>query len=240
MTLAVKLFDQTDDAALCAALPAIAAALQRQANEDFAPAWNTSPIRVTCPVNVASDRQFKAALAPTDPSWPCFFIKTLDDPQALAYHTTLQGKPVLYVGRDAVMANGGSISTGSVSISSAASHELLETLADPYADFWASQVNLPDSPLMVALEVCDPVEGDSYDIDSIAVSNFITPEWFRAGVGPYDHLSKLATPNAMSPGGYLVYSDGTQKFGAGIAAWKANHVRRNARRLRRARRIVSV
>jgi hypothetical protein len=243
--ITIQLFDQTGDAALCAALPSVAAALQRQCNEHFAGPWNKSQVAIEVPTmtgSAAFTEVPREALASTTPdAWPCFIVPELDDPQALAYHTTAQGKPVLYVGRNVVMQNGGTISSSPVSISSAASHEILETLGDPFADFWSNQPNLPDSPLMVALEACDPVEGDSYDIDGIAVSNFVMPEWFRAGsASSYDYLAKLTNPGTLSPGGYVVFSDGTQKFGSGIAAWRANHVRSHSRRLRRRRRIISV
>jgi len=84
------------------------------------------------------------------------------------------------------------------------SHEYLELLGDFPANFWA---DMKDGLRDVARELCDPVEGDTYEIDGIPVSNFVYPAYFN----PYasaddklDHLGKLSEPFGMSPGGYLI------------------------------------
>jgi hypothetical protein len=129
------------------------------------------------------------------------------------------------VGVDMVRAQGG-VFLDELSI--AMSHEYVETRIDPYADWWAGY----DGKKMVALEACDPVQGDSYEIDGIKVASFVGPRWFRGGVGPYDYLSKLSAPLTMSPGGYLIFSDGTQTFGERFPEFKRPLVSTLGRRAR--------
>jgi hypothetical protein len=63
----------------------------------------------------------------------------------------------------------------------------------------------------LAREACDPVEGDSYEIDGVAVSNFVTPEYFgepsRRPVPSYDAMGLVTAPLTMRPGGYQIVRD---------------------------------
>lgn len=208
----------------------IAAALMRQANEHFAGWWESA----SCTIGVFST----LASVPAD-YWPFQLVKTLSDPNALACHTVdAQGRPSLYCGTDVIFDNGGTLSSGSNSISAAMSHEVLEAIADAYVDFWC---DFPDGSREVALEVADPVEGDSYNIDGVAVSNFVGPRWFRTGAGPYDFMGKVTIPFTMSPGGYWVERSGgpngtsKQVFGDAMPEWKRAHKSKFSRRIRKAR-----
>jgi hypothetical protein len=156
-------------------------------------------------------------------------------PDALAYHTTdARGRPKLVIGWGVVKSNGGTPYTGALSLSATLSHEVLETIIDPYVNFWADL----DADHEVALEVCDPVEGDSYEIDGVAVSNFVGPRWFSDGKGPYDFMGRLTAPRTMSPGGYMVLRKGgpsgstSQVYGNEMPNWKrtlkAKYGRRSA------------
>ena len=62
---------------------------------------------------------------------------------------------------------------------------------------------------LFSLEVCDPVECDTYDIGDISVCNFVLPTWFLTGPHPddvlVDFLGRLAEPFTLSPGGYASY-----------------------------------
>ena len=87
------------------------------------------------------------------------------------------------------------------------SHEILETFYNPYVNLWANR----GDETFVALEVCDPVENDSYEIDvdgvKVSVSNFVLPAWFdkeMTKAGSYDYMSKLTSPLTLSKGGYNV------------------------------------
>lgn len=98
--------------------------------------------------------------------------------------------------------------------STVASHEVLEMRADRYADRW---VRLP-SGIVVALEVCDPTENDTYEIAvtiagqtrQVAVQNFVYPAWFGEDAGEkYDHMGLCKAPGENR--GYLIVenADGT-------------------------------
>jgi hypothetical protein len=55
-------------------------------------------------------------------------------------------------------------------------------------------------------EVCDPVEADSYLIDGVKISDFITPAWFNDGVGQrYDFMGLAKQPFWIRPGGYAQF-----------------------------------
>lgn len=93
------------------------------------------------------------------------------------------------------------------------SHEALELIGDP-------QVNLlvqgphPENPGNIVLywfEMCDAVQAETYEIDSVAVSNFVLPLYFtpdeQAG-GRNDFLNldkerKRLSSFGIAPGGYV-------------------------------------
>jgi hypothetical protein len=78
------------------------------------------------------------------------------------------------------------------------SHELLETLADP-----TGIQNRSVGGSVLAFEVCDPVEPQSYLLGTARVSNFVTPNWFDLGQGPpYDFLRTLTGAGQIAADGY--------------------------------------
>lgn len=100
-----------------------------------------------------------------------------------------------------------------VAVSSCASHELLEALADLSCTRWAQA---PDGRLF-AVEVCDPVESDGYNIAGVDVSNYVLPSYFDPnGHRPYDVLGYLTEPFQVGSGGYAIVMSGgrvTEVFG---------------------------
>lgn len=87
-----------------------------------------------------------------------------------------------------------------------ASHEILETLADPWAS-WCWSVKEHDEQKFIGLEVCDPVADETYTVEiddaQVEVSNFVLPNWFRPGSKPkYDHLGTCQTPLEVRPKGF--------------------------------------
>lgn len=193
----ICLIDKSADPAVTQALLVkIASAMVVQVARDLAGWWEVTP-----------DELMVAAAAPA--GWYQMIItKTLDDPQAVAYHSVLaNGQPLLRVGLDMVRAQGGVFED---ELSIAMSHEHLETRCDPYACYWSEY----DGKKKIALETADPVQDDSYEIDGVRVSNFVGPRWFDFGSsGPFDFMGKLTSPLAISPGGYLIFDDGSQAFG---------------------------
>lgn len=63
-------------------------------------------------------------------------------------------------------------------------HEMDEALVDP-------QANKPFG--FGLLEVCDPVQLQTYPLDGVQVSDFALPAHFYGGSGPYDHMGLLAS-----------------------------------------------
>lgn len=224
----VVLVDFRTSPASPAELSAVASALTKQALEHFAvpppKGWGLSAL-VTAAV--------PSAIEPGD--WVMGLFDHPDQPGALGYHDrTKHGQPLMKVFPALCEQDG-------VKWSSCASHELLETLADPetcrsvqdkHGNFWA-------------LEVCDAVEAESYDIDGVTVSDFVTPAYFEPSSSrldeqgkplPLDYLRKVHTPYALRPGGYnQVYVPGqgwTQKTAeTAPRAYRQDLPGRRARRL---------
>ncbi len=151
---------------------AIVPALQIQVTRDFAPWYGIAPDLLFVP---------RGAQSPAA-AWPLVLSDSADQPGALGYHMTKQGKPWGIVGVKDDMAAGGSVSV-------TLSHELLEMLYDPYV----TSVVVIDTQMggfrgsitaIIAQEVCDACEADQfgYDINGVKVSDFVLPWWFGGEV----------------------------------------------------------
>lgn len=145
-----------------------------------------------------------------------------DQAGALGYHReTPDGKPYGRVFVRPVLNHGGEPLSGNLSVSSVFSHEVCEWFVDRFLNLWA------DGPKgAYAVEICDPVENDSYEISGVSVSNFVTKRFYdsRAPAGTrFDYLKKLKKPFTCTEGGYLqVRKAGVIKqiFGARYPEWK--------------------
>jgi len=146
-----------------------------------------------------------------------------DQADVLGYHDeTPDGKAYGRVFVAPVLDNGGTSLTGSLSVSAVLSHEVCEWFGDRFVNLWADN----GSGEEYAVELCDPVEQDSYDLAGVAVSNFVTKRYFDhlapTGV-QVDYLGNLTHPFSMTPGGYvLVRKAGKvhQIFGEKYPQWK--------------------
>lgn len=173
-----------------AELPAVAAALQRQLEEHFAPQWGFTASTLAVPSTEEP------------PAW-AWWIVLLDDADAanvLGYHdVTPTGRPL-----GKVFAR--TSQWYRVPWSVIASHELLEMLADPGVNLTAFNWAASQSGLLYAVEVADPVNGLSYDIDGVRVSDFVFPSWYRVfdpdNNGPYDFLTACREPFTLGLGGF--------------------------------------
>ena len=137
---------------------------------------------------------------PVDDVWICEVTDTLDEPGALGYHSDFGNRPYIRV-----LAQGPQTSI-------TLSHEFLELLGDSTCDRWAKRGDGTE----VAVEVCDPVEGDSYPVlaeiggegRTVEVSNYVTQWWFHPEGSedalPYDRMKHLTAPFTMTDGGYMV------------------------------------
>lgn len=98
------------------------------------------------------------------------------------------------------------------------SHEVVETYRDRYVNRW---VKAPDGRLF-SLELCDPVEGDWYEITledgtKVRVSNFVTKaffDWFAQPGAKFDFMGILTAGFSVHEenGGYaaLIGTDGKE------------------------------
>lgn len=168
---------------------------------------------------------------------------------ALGWHDELAGRAFGRVAVRPILDNGGSVlgdgqpheRASLLSVSSVLSHEVLETLIDPTVNGWWQTAGGD----LVAAELCDPVQGDTYtieiktgdDYDHILVSNFILPSWMDPQAdehdAPFDQLGMLRAPFSMSPGGYLIKmigGDVSSVFGDACPEWRRQNRTRGARR----------
>lgn len=168
-----------------------AAACARQA-EEAAEAWGIKPI----PVQVYRNGE---GVLP-DECWVFTIVDTIDMTGALGYHDDWAG--TIY---GQILAQGDATTI-------TMSHEVLETLVDRTCNQWRYMRD----GRRIALEVCDPVEGDTYletvtlfgETRGVQVSNYVFPAWFQDGAtGPYDRMRRVTKPFLSTPGGYQIVSD---------------------------------
>lgn len=146
---------------------------------------------------------------PESVGYPIVIVDDPDQAGALGYHTQSPGGKVwgrVFV-KPVINAKGTMLS-GAMSVSAVLSHEVLEAYCDPNVNLWADSLK----GSMVAYEVCDPVQGDTYEVTTksgakVSVSNFVLPAWFDPQSDPnakFDWLAALSKPFTMSKGGYMV------------------------------------
>lgn len=162
----------------------------RQLAEHVAPVWGLTPALEFVPKGEK----------PTPGSMPATLSDTSDVPGAAGYHDESDdGIPFIKI----FTFDGSSATTGRDAVSVTLSHEGCELTGDAPANKWADGPDGAD----YAFELCDPVEGDTYEIDGVAMSNFVYPAYFDPKAAPgakLDYLEKLSAPFSMTPGGYLI------------------------------------
>jgi hypothetical protein len=169
---------------------AYAAAQQRQLREHFAPLWDglgdQDEVRAATPATPPLAGEVQIRLYANAPA---------NEQGALGVHDRLpDGTPVANV-FVALAKQYGDAWT------SVASHEVLEVRGDPRLH---ACIDLDDGTIWDR-EIADRVEGDTYQIDKVILSNFNTPDAFEPSGAAGDqfdylHLSKKA--NEVRPGGY--------------------------------------
>jgi len=203
-------------------------AVQKQMSWHVCPAWNSKDITVA----FYPDKTKIPASA-----WVVSILDSSTIAGALGYHSENNDLVDGFVFVKVVLDNGGvmlhdSKNNQTVSVSSVLSHEICEMFGDRFANFWADGPTLTQGS-QYALELGDPVEGDSYDIalsdgvTLVSVSNFILPSWFNPQAtskdAPFDHLGKLTAPFTMTKGGYMIVATAgtvSQVFGEEMPQWK--------------------
>jgi hypothetical protein len=183
----------------------------KQIARDVAPAWGLAAVPV-----VFTQAQLPAGAR------ALFLVDTCDDPEALGYHTESSGAVESgFIGCKPELDAGAKVLTGPYAVSTIGSHEVAELFVDQHVNLYADT----GRGFSVAYEISDPVQSDFYEIDGVAVSNFVTDRWFDpetpAGTKT-DFMGKLHAPFTLSPGGYWVeMRDGrvSQRFGERFPDW---------------------
>ena len=74
------------------------------------------------------------------------------------------------------------------------SHEVFEILVNPMTNKYIADFEV---------EVCDPVNNNSFPVNGIEIADWVTPSWFNFGRPPYNHLKTLKKPRIIAHGGYI-------------------------------------
>jgi len=180
-----------DNAADRAEIARISPGLQAQLNEDLALEWGIGALDEVLPTVTTQE----AALA----AGQCMIVwhkhAPNNDEDALAIHgVDASHNPIAHYYDDIARRCGDEPST-------CVSHELLEASIDPECD---RTFTLPDGSV-VAAEICDQVEGTTYEKNGVRVSNFNTRRNYGDVTGPsklFDFLGKQTSAFQVLDGGY--------------------------------------
>lgn len=172
----------------------VAAALQKQASRDIAPAWD---------VSATVDAFARLEDVPTD-YWPMIIKDNIGFAGAAGIHKDDQGQPFgLITAHD-------NIDVWSLT----ASHEMAEILVDPFGDrlIAGDSIKPGQGRVNYLVEVADPSEGAQfgYSVNGVLVSDFYTPRYFdpfkTEGVR-YSFTGAITEPRQVLRGGYLSWHD---------------------------------
>jgi len=202
--------------------------VNRQLRDHVAPAWNLLP-----PAVVFLAKGVSAAKSAQGQRYDAIIgiLDNADQAGDLGWHT--EGPDADCYGRvfaQPVLANGGNALTDVLSVCSVLSHEAIEMLGDAACDRWAQQ----NDSTLVAMELADPVESDSYAITispvagltvSGTVSDFVLPDWFDpdAAPGKTDYLGLVTAPFEVRSTGYVIAQTGgtvSEQWGEQYPAWR--------------------
>ncbi len=185
-------------------------AVNRQIAEDFYPYWSLgATLRLEGRTSADPDAQ---SLADMRGDAVLYLWDKTDVPNALGYHDrNNQGIPFGFVFTELVEAVG---ENWTVTLS----HEALELLADPEVNLLAMgpHPNNQNKTVFHWYEMCDAVQGETYAIDGIEVSNFVLPLYFTGGEelgGRNDFLGTVRGDGStlpsfgINPGGYVGFYD---------------------------------
>jgi hypothetical protein len=191
--VAISVYNQAKTA-LPVPLSQLVPALQAYVDQYLGPVWN-----VAC---VLTETQ-----GPVLGTWGIVFLDTADVQGALAYHED-DGLPLSKVFVETTLQAGESVSVS-------ASHELAEMLVDPNCNAFV----MDPAGVLYCLEAADPVEETTFDVNGIAMSDFVYPAWFgEPGAAQFDHVGVLDKPFELAKGGYAttapISGQPTQIFGS--------------------------
>lgn len=188
---------------------AVARAINRQIEGDFAPYWSFGArLRLEGAVGEKPDPQ---QLADMRGDAVLYLWDRPDVDDALGYHASnFMGIPYGFVFTKLSQQLGEHWST-------TLSHEALELLGDPQTNLLASGPHPEDRRRNVFhwFEMCDAVQSETYLIDGVAVSNFVLPAYFTPEEQPgarNDYLGRAyegakLKSFGVNPGGYIGFFD---------------------------------
>jgi hypothetical protein len=174
----------------------VAAAVQKQVTRDFGPIWG---------ITATVDAFDKLESVPVD-YWPVILRDDINQPGAAGFHTDDHGQPFSLVQVDA-------------SWPLTVSHETLEMLADPFGNRTIAGSPPPQARdkkvghfkrVVYLVEVCDPCETQTYSINGIDVSDFITRHYYDPGGGKgsqYSFRGQVEAPHTVLDGGYVSFGN---------------------------------
>ncbi len=179
---------------------AVAAALQTQATRDVAPAWGVQGII--------------SAFEKLEDVPPGYFpLLLVEDVQGgHGYHVPGQGLPMAVVQY-----------TAGTAWSVLASHEMIEMLVDPAGNLTTPVWTPDDGWRQYIVEVCDPCQDVFYLIGDVAVSDFVTPDYYDPSTTrdvPYSFTGALRAPLTLTAGACVSYimPDGSVRQTLGTGA----------------------
>jgi hypothetical protein len=180
-------------------LHSVGIALDQQVTKDLPSVWAGISANVSSAPSLAA--------VPVG-AWPIFLVKKLP-PGEGGYHLDKNNQPFAKV----------IASAGDESWTIDASHELVEMLVDPYGNRMHSSQAIKivgdgvvdaEGVFNYLVEACDPCEANNfaYSIGGIAVSDFITPNYYDASKTPgtsYSFKGNITRPRQLLEGGYISY-----------------------------------
>ena len=191
----------------------VAAALQKQVTRDFGPIWDlpatvdafedlsSTPNDYYPIVVFAEGEELRQRLAADIGEQPALqMIEEFERGRVTGiHHNTFTRQPFALVA---------ATDTWPV----AASHELLEMLADKYGNrlVAAAHPTRPDLRVKYLLEVCDPCQTAWYSVNGVRVSDFYTPRYLdpvHVNALRYSFTGALEYPLHVLDGGYLTWLD---------------------------------
>ncbi len=182
-------------------------ALQVAVSRDFGPIWN---------VNATLTQVLKGAKPPAN-AWWMVLMDNSDQQGALGYHydMTPSDLPIGKIFVKTCMEAGDTWET-------CLGHELYEAMIDPYINLTAQA----DDGRFYAYETADAVEAQTYEINGVPMTNFVTPAWFQSSApagSKFDFLGNLKAPFELAPGGYIgVFDPNNPSGGWGIVTADKN------------------
>ena len=161
--------------------------VQAQLNNHVFPSWKVNANLII----VASTSDIPSG------NWYLLVQDNTNTPGTLGYHS-LDANGIPY---GIIFAN--TIIQAGLVPSTTLSHEILEMLVDPFVDSLVFKQTSNTTGTLIYLEVCDPVESNTYVINGVTVSDFVFPRWFSPSVGgQYDQLNLVSQSYQLLNGGY--------------------------------------